>query len=396
MMRDDERVERNTQALIDEGLDALACALPLNVLLLSGYWPVVGASLAISTRDKHVLLIVPEDELELAGDGWADEVISYKGGSLDDLQDTGSLVADELRNIAGRIRIKKLGFESGPLSLPVPYAAVTLFGWLIGDLLRDAFASADLVPAREILSRLRSTLTSEEIRRLRIACDFAESAYAIGRDTIKEGRIELEIAAAFRQPLSVNDEQNVSRADGFMYCMSGENAYNASAAYQISSSRRVRRGDLVLVHCNSYADGLWTDITRTYCLGEPAEWQQQMYQAVFAAFDAALAAARPGVRASQVDAAAREVMEQRGFGKEFKHGLGHSVGFAAIDHNAPPRLHPASPDVLETGMVFNIEPAIYIQDVGGMRHCEMVALTANGSERLTPFQQSELSLVISE
>ena len=69
----------------------------------------------------------------------------------------------------------------------------------------------------------------------------------------------------------------------------------------------------------------------------------------------------------------------------FKHSTGHGVGFAAADPNALPRVHPASPDVLEKGMTFNIEPAIYIEGVGGMRHCDVVACTNVGTNVLTDF-----------
>jgi Xaa-Pro aminopeptidase/Xaa-Pro dipeptidase len=176
--------------------------------------------------------------------------------------------------------------------------------------------------------------------------------------------------------------------------MSGPNAYHAFAAYQRSRGRRLQSGDLVLVHCNSYVGGYWTDVTRTYCLGRPTGRQRQMYDAVFAAREAALAAICPGARASDVDRAARDVMRRRGFGDAFKHPTGHGVGFAAIDHNAPPRLHPASADVLEPGMVFNVEPGIYIQGECGMRHCDMVAITPAGCELLTPFQGDVASLTV--
>src|SRR6185312_6073097 len=101
--------------------------------------------------------------------------------------------------------------------------------------------------------------------------------------------------------------------------------------------------------CNSYVDGYWTDITRTYCLGRPDARQQAMYEAVFAARAAALDAIRPGVAAVDVDSAARRVLAERGFGKEFTHGVGHNVGFSAISAEYPPRLHPASPDHLAVG-----------------------------------------------
>ena len=138
--------------------------------------------------------------------------------------------------------------------------------------------------------------------------------------------------------------------------MSGANSARAYAAFARSTSKQLREGELVLVHCNSYADGYWTDVTRTYCLGEPDERQREMYGAVLAARDAVLAAIAPGVRAADVDAAARNVIASRGFGAQFRHSTGHGVGFAAIDAGAQPRLHPASPDVLLEGMVCNVSP----------------------------------------
>ncbi|MCA1684981.1 MAG: M24 family metallopeptidase, partial [Planctomycetia bacterium] len=147
------------------------------------------------------------------------------------------------------------------------------------------------------------------------------------------------------------------------------------------------------VHCNSYADGYWVDVTRTYSLGEPAG-RRAIYEAVFAAREAALAAARPGVKASAVDRAARGVLEAAGFGPRFTHPTGHGVGFAAIDPDARPRIHPASDDLLEEGMVFNIEPAVYFEGDCGLRHCDVVALTAGGAEVLTPFQATIEELII--
>ena len=107
--------------------------------------------------------------------------------------------------------------------------------------------------------------------------------------------------------------------------------------------------------------------------------------AIDEARSAALEAIRPGTQASAVDAAARRVLTEHGFGKEFKHAVGHGVGFAAADPGALPRLHPKSPDELQAGMTFNIEPAIYIEGKGGMRHCDVVACTEDGAEVLTDF-----------
>ncbi|HXG82508.1 MAG TPA: M24 family metallopeptidase [Pyrinomonadaceae bacterium] len=167
------------------------------------------------------------------------------------------------------------------------------------------------------------------------------------------------------------------------------------AAYQRSRAKRLKENEFVLVHCNSHADGYWTDVTRTFLLDRADEKKRRISEAVFAARVAALSAIRPGVKAADVDKAAREVIEERGYGEYFTHATGHEVGFSAINHDAVPRIHPASEDVLETGMTFNVEPAIYIEGIGGFRHCDMVAVTENGYEILTPFQTKKEELLIS-
>lgn len=397
MKRDEERIERNRQALKGANLGALVCALPMNVLLLTGYWSVVGTALAIFTRDGKTGLLVPKDESESARRAWADKVKTFSPGSLTELKSVVEAVEKPLAEFAAELKIKgKIGFEGGGTSEPVSYAAMHLYGADIKDLLKSAIPKAKLVSADETLARLRSVLTPNEIEAVRLACDIAAKAFEEGAKHIRAGLRETEVAAAFRAPLSVfgGEVDSFHRADGFAFCMSGENSYQASAAYQRTRLRRLKAGDLALVHCNSYAGGFWTDITRTFCLGEPGDEQRKMYEAVFDALEEAVKAIRPGVKASKVDRAAREVLKNRGFGKAFKHGLGHGVGFHAIDHSALPRLHPASPDRLETGMVFNIEPAIYIENFGGMRHCDMVAVTEDGAEILTPFQNGIEQMII--
>lgn len=79
-------------------------------------------------------------------------------------------------------------------------------------------------------------------------------------------------------------------------------------------------------------------------------------------------------------------MQEHGFGAAFKHSTGHGVGFEAINADARPRVHPLSPDTLAEGMIFNVEPAAYFEGYGGVRHCDVVAVTERGCDLLTPFQ----------
>lgn len=220
---------------------------------------------------------------------------------------------------------------------------------------------------------------------LRRACKLAAAGFQEAGAAIVRGRHEDEIAADIGAAFARVANHGFERGSGYFFCMSGPNSFKAAGAFARTRSRAVEDGDLVMIHANTVGDGYWTDITRTYVAGRANEMQQRMQSAIAGARSAALNAIRPGACASAVDAAARDVLASRGFKKAFKHATGHGVGFAAADPNAVPRLHPQSPDRLEVGMTFNVEPALYIEGIGGIRHCDVVACTGSGAEVLTDF-----------
>ncbi len=395
-VRDEERIDRIQRLLREADWDALVCSLPTNVLMCSGYWPVVGSSLSVVTRDGRVGLVVPEDERHLAERGWADELLTFSIGSLEKLQTPIQSVRGPMAQLAADFHIGPIvAYEHGPAHEPAPYVSLHFYGAALRGVLSESVPAA-VVPADERLMTLRAIKTPYEVARVRIGCRIAQDAFLGASRELRHGLQETEAAALFRAPLSVLGTAcpDVERADGFTYCMSGPNSAEAHAAYQRSRNRRLEKGDLVLVHCNSYADGYWTDITRTYVIGQPDERQREIYAAVLAAREAALKAIRPGAPTADVDHAARDVLEARGFGPQFKHPTGHGVGFAAINHDASPRLHPAAKEVLEPGMVFNVEPGVYFDGYGGVRHCDMVAVTPGGAEVLTPFQLELTELTV--
>ncbi len=393
-------MQRIRDALTEAKLDAIVCALPAYVLLLSGYFPVVGTSLCVATCDGTRVLLVPEDEQELAKHGHADDVRTYSPASLDRIQSVADAAKGPLQQICRDLGLTcaKIGYELGPASEPSSYSAMHLFAGSVVDLLRGASAASALAPADEIIARLAAVKTPREVDCIRRSCDVASIAFARGRAGMKIGIAETEAAELFRREFGVvgTARSDVERADGFAWCMSGKNSAEASGAYARSRDTHLGRHELILVHCNSHADGYWTDITRTYVLGTPQERQIKLYEAVFSARAAALAAIRPGVRACDVDRAAREVLRSRGLDHAFRHSTGHGVGFASISANARPRIHPKSEEILEEGMVFNVEPAVYFDSYGGLRHCDMVAVTAAGAEVLTPFQNRKEELILTE
>lgn len=393
------RVERIKKTLAAAQLDALVCTLPTNVLLLSGYWPIVGTAVAIATQDGQIALLAPDDERDLAENSWASRIQTYAPGSLDSIVGVAETVKQPLAQLLQGLGLSqgRIGYEGSNFFEPASYASMYLFNNTLPDALTQILPKANLSDAVPQLQQLRSALTPTEQNQMRTACEVAGFAFQLGADQLRAGLREPEAAAAFASQFSMQGigYKEAARAGGYAFCMSGPNSALAGAAYARTRNRQLEAGDLVLIHVNSYVDGYWTDITRTYCLDEPTRQQREMFEAIAAARAAAIQAIRPGVAAKEVDAAARDVLNERGFGQYFTHGLGHNVGFAAISSFGPPRLHPASPDTLEVGMTFNVEPSIYIHGYGGMRHCDVVTITENDVEILTPFQADIARLIIS-
>jgi len=242
------------------------------------------------------------------------------------------------------------------------------------------------VPADAILEGLKTTKTARELNTIRAAAKLAESAFDVAMNSIAPGVREAEVASRFQTAYErTRPPSDIQRSYGYFFCMSGPNAAKADAAYARTRQRTLEDGDVVMVHCNTCCDGFWTDITRTYTAGRADSKQENMRSAIMEARQAAISAIGPGVQAKDVDQAARGVLNRLGFGQQFKHATGHGVGFAAANHNALPRIHPQSTDLLTVGMTFNIEPAIYFEGYGGIRHCDMVGIANSGVEVFTDF-----------
>lgn len=397
---DCERISRVQDSLHASGLEAVVCALPSNVLLLTGYWPIVAESIAVCVSGGPTVLLVPEDEAELAETGFADSIETFVPETLNQTRSVLAAVRPRLADTLRKLQIKPgpIGVESGVSSQAASYLAIHLFGDKLSGMLHDLLPDSEPTSIDEWIQTLSSVKTPLELERIRQACVIAKSAFELGATRIRAGMKEPEAAQLFQALLSHKDVAGLSvqRCDGFAFCMSGPNSAKAYAAYARTRERTLEPNDLVMMHCNSYVDGFWTDITRTYTLQPPEEQQAKMHAAVLAARQAALDVISPGTKAAEIDMAARRVIEDFGLGQYLKHGTGHGVGFSPMSAYSRPRLHAGAPDVLEEGMVFNLEPAVYIAGYGGVRHCDMVAVSRSGYELLTDFQSNIESLAVSK
>ncbi len=384
MAIDPERQKSIAEALTASSLDAFVSVTPSTVLLLTGCWPVIGNTVAIATRSGDTVLVVPQDEVDIAEASTAVRLVPYKPAELDSMTEAADQLRAPLVNLLSALNLASatIGIEVGHSIQTTGYISAAQYRHQLFEVLKAAAPGATFAGCDNVLAALGARKTSIELERISLACRIAASGYARGQSAIQPGATEREVASAFQAAFDVAPlPGTLQRSYGTFFCMSGPNAATASAAYARTRQRIIEDGDLVMVHANTCADGYWTDITRTYTAGQPPERHTEMLTAITAAREAALQAIKPGAQASAVDRAARDVMQARGFGEAFRHCLGHGVGFAAISASALPRIHPASPDILEQGMTFNVEPAAYLDGYGGMRHCDVVAVTKTGSTR---------------
>src|SRR6185437_850418 len=160
---DQTRVQLLRDSLRKSGLDLLVCSLPDNVLLLSGYWPVVGTSIALLTQER-LIVIAPEDEQQLAHDSRADEVLLFEPGSLNSLADAATAVRNPLQQALRKLASPKMvGIDDAATTEPTPYSALHLYGADLPEMLTSLLPKMTLRHCREQLSTLKATLTDSEL-----------------------------------------------------------------------------------------------------------------------------------------------------------------------------------------------------------------------------------------
>jgi Xaa-Pro aminopeptidase len=388
MAVDPERHARTIASLTDSRYDVIVANSPTEVLLITGYWPVMGSSVAFFTSDGEVRIVLPEDEVELAEKTSSAKLVPYKPGGLHTLVDPLLLLKEPLQSVIDSLPLHsaRIGLQLSQGVQPSSYAVCTQFRSRLVELLGELAPASTRLGCDELLEEMKAAKTTKELELMQTAADVAAAGFTEAALCVQPGLRETEVAAAAQSAFETTKEANgLQRSYGYFFCMSGPNSATADAAYARTRQRVIEEGDLVMIHANTCADGYWTDLTRTYVAGKPEDRQCDMRAAIDEARTTGLRAIHPGTNGQQVDHAVRSTMEVHGFGKAFKHAAGHGVGFAAANPNGRPRIHPLSADVLETGMTFNLEPAAYFQGYGGMRHCDVVAVTRDGVKVMTEF-----------
>ena len=216
---------------------------------------------------------------------------------------------------------------------------------------------------------LRQIKTADEIAKMEKAAGIADKALEILLGMLKPGMTEKEGACELEYQMKKLGAEKTSFDTIFA------SGVNSSMPHAIPSDKKLETGDFVTIDFGCTIDGYCSDMTRTIVLGRADEKQKEIYNIVLQANEAALAELKAGVRGCDIDAIARKVISDAGYGACFGHGLGHSVGLYIHEN---PRLSKTDCSVIQENMIETVEPGIYIPGWGGVRIEDMVVVTREG------------------
>lgn len=244
--------------------------------------------------------------------------------------------------------------------------------------------NAKLVPYNQKIYSFRSVKEPWELDKMRKAQEITDLAFSEMLTKIKPGLSEKQLQAELVYSLLKNG------ADGMAFEPIVVSGPNSSMPHGVPGDRIVQPGDFITMDFGAAYQGYCADMTRTVAVGYATEEMKKVYETVLQAQTAGIAATKAGVKGKEIDAAARKVITDAGYGKYFGHGYGHSLGMEC--HEAP-NCNPGGDDVMLANMVSSAEPGIYLPGKFGVRIEDVVIFTADGCENIT---KSPKNLIILE
>src|SRR4030095_12157225 len=240
---------------------------------------------------------------------------------------------------------------------------------------KNGAPEADYPDASDVLSSLRLRKDKAEVDAMRHAVKIAQDALEASIPFIKVGMTEKEVASELVvQLLKHGSDPEMPFAP---IVSAGPNSANPHAS---PTDRKLQVGDLLVVDWGAAHDGYISDLTRTFAIGEVDEEYKKIHKIVQEANAAGRAAGRPGVPCANVDKAARDVIEQAGYGVYFTHRTGHGIG---MEGHEEPYMRGDNMQLLEPGMAFTVEPGIYLPGRNGVRIEDNVVITETGADVLS-------------
>jgi Xaa-Pro aminopeptidase len=354
------RRDRLLAQLRDEDLDAVLITQPVNVSYLTGF-----------SGDASCLIIGPRATLMVSDGRFTDQLADECPGLETVIRQPTVTLGDATAAVLNKLGVKAVGYESGHLT-------VAEF-----EALSRATPKLDWKPSADRVERLRMVKDASEIEQIRQAIRYAEKAFAMLRAMLRPDDTEKDLAD--------NLEYFVRRAGAKCTAFASIVAVGPRAAlpHAPPTRKRVHEAPLLLVDWG--ADGAFykSDLTRVLFTNNNSPFPgsaglpprcAEIYDVVLRAQQKAIAAVRPGTQAKEVDAAARGLITDAGYGDYFTHSIGHGIGM--MIHEAP-IMRANTETVLAPGMVVTIEPGIYLPGLAGVRIEDDVLVTPDGCEVLT-------------
>ena len=347
------RLEKLRQILVEEELDAILISQGENRRYLSGFTGSAG------------FLLISQDRAILATDSRYVEQAQAEASTFEVIRIQGAL-SKWLPPLLSGLDIQRLGFEGRD----VPFLTYRELTGVVGEVSGEI----SLVSIEEFVESLRAVKDQAELQCLEKAAAISDAALEEVLPGVQPGISERELAWELESFMRRNGSEPLP------FDVIVASGPNSALPHAKPTNRAIRTSEPVMIDLGANVGGYFSDITRTICLGEGDNTFHRIYDIVLGAQLTAMATLQVGMNGEQVDQLARTVIAQAGYEENFGHGLGHGVGLAAHEE---PRLGANSSSVLANGMVFTIEPGIYIPGWGGVRIEDTVALEEGRARPLT-------------
>lgn len=352
------RIDTLLSEMESSNLESMLVTSKANIYYLSNYLtdPHERVIAIYISADFDPILVLPNMEKEDAlHAGWQYEIIGYH-----DHENPWELFKSALQK-NNKIP-RSIGLEYDHLTLD-RYQSVT-----------SLFPDAEMMDGKEILADLRVIKNKKEYTILKQAADLADFGIETGINAIKEGVREIDIIATIEYELKKKGIQGMSFST---MVLSGT---KTASPHGNPGTKKIEKGDMVLFDLGVIYDGYCSDITRTVAYKSITDDQKKIYQTVLEAEEKAIEVSKIGTSVGKVDLAARNHIENAGYGEYFTHRIGHGIG---IETHEYPSMHSKNDLPLKEGMSYTVEPGIYLPGTGGVRIEDMIYMTEKGPEQLT-------------
>ena len=355
------RLEKLRRLLKKEKLDGLLVTSCPNVTYLTGF-----------TGDSSYLLVTPKSELLITDFRFVTQLDDECPWLENYSRPTGENMVDSIPKLASKQRLKNLGFDANSVTFALHCGLSENF-------------DGKLIPTAEMVESLRMIKDKQEVAEIRTAITMAQRAFNVIKAAIQPDQTEKQIAADL--------EHQIRRFQGVGFSFPPIVGVGPRAAlpHGIPSDAKIADDDFVLIDWGANTGLYVSDLTRVIVTGRVSPKLQKVYDIVLRAQLAAIDLIRPGAIMSDVDAAARSLIADAGYGKYFGHGLGHGIG---LQVHEKPWLGVNRDEPLKAGMVVTVEPGIYLPNWGGVRIEDDVLVTRNGHEVLSDLPKDLDSCVI--